>query len=49
MEESGIAQIIDTRRFSIPVSQSIRQLVSFVTFILSKSSKDCQSKNICNF
>ena len=30
MEERGIAQIIDTRRFSIPASQSIRQLVSFV-------------------
>jgi len=31
MEERGIAQIIETGRFSIPVSQSIRQLVSFVT------------------
>ena len=28
MEERGIAQIIDTRRFSIPASQSIRLLVS---------------------
>ena len=32
MEERGIAQIIDTRRFSIPESQSIRQLVSFVIY-----------------
>jgi len=32
MEEIGIAQIIGTRRFSIPVSQTIRQLVSFVIY-----------------
>ena len=32
MEERGIAQIIDTRRFSIPMSQPIRQLVSFVIY-----------------
>ena len=38
MEERGIAQIIDTRRFSIPVSRSIRQLVPFVILILLKLS-----------
>jgi len=32
MEERGIAQIIDTRRFSIPVSQSVRFVVSFVIY-----------------
>ena len=31
-ERRAIAQIIDTRRFSIPVSQSARQLVSFVIY-----------------
>jgi len=30
MEEKGIAQIIDTRRASIRVSQPIRLFVSFV-------------------
>jgi hypothetical protein len=34
MEERGIAQIIDARRFSIPVSQSVRFVVSFVIYYI---------------
>jgi len=32
MEKRGIAQVIDTRRFRIPLSQSMRLLFSFLIY-----------------
>src|SRR4051812_33080180 len=46
-EERGIAQIIDTRRSSIPVSRSIRRLVSFVSYHTIAIVYQRQSANIC--
>ena len=49
MEERGIAQIIDTRGFRVPESQSIRQLISFVIYHAIKIVKRRQCKTICIF